>query len=89
MMENFNVGQKPPKITEKEKRFMDYRRKSIRYGNWSMRRLIQWCADWQAVTGMLLVKNSKTRDVGQAKIVDAAVRRKELAEFEKEGRFKK
>ena len=61
----------------------------MRCGNWSMRSIIQWCADWQAVTGMILVRNKKTRDVGQAKIVDAAVRRKELAELEKDGRFKK
>ena len=89
MMENFNVERKPPEITEKEKRFLEYRRHSMRNGNWSMRGLIQWCADWQAVTGVILVRNKNTRDIGQAKIVDAAVRRKELAEFEKDGRFKK
>ena len=82
-------GQKVPENTERYKRYLTYRKNSARYGNWALRDLIQFCAEWQEATGKLLFADTRTKENGREKLKDAETRRKELKQFEKEGRLKK
>ena len=89
MMENFTAEKKPPEITERQKRLMAYRMNCSRYGNWTLRDLIEFCAEWQEATGKLFFADARTKEKGREKLEDAQERRKDLKQFENEGRLKR
>lgn len=78
MMENFNVKEKRKK---KSDHFIEYQRANSRYGTWQLKDIIEFCIEWQEITGEILKSDSKTFLKGKEKLKDAKIRREEMAKW--------
>lgn len=52
VIEAFKREQK--KKDEFQKQMLEYRKTNIRFGDWPLRKMVEFCAEWQEVTGQLL-----------------------------------
>lgn len=89
MTEIAEVFKQDPAQKEKElsQRVRFLRETKCRYGDWSMKDLVIFCAEWQEVTARLLEIGN--RPGGAEKFIDAEIWRRQLKELEKRGMLKK